>query len=134
MKIYFDENFPPNIAKAINILEKNKDIDVLNITDEFGHGIADDDWIPVVGSKGGIVVTQDHNIHRMRQQRELYREHNLGLVVIKPPSKTGYKYWEQVRLIIKEWEKIIKTASRSKRPFGYILKARSSKLIDLDEI
>jgi hypothetical protein len=134
MKIYFDENLPPKIARGLNILKYRDDIEVLNIVDEFGRGSADEEWIPRVGMEGGVVVTQDRNIHRIRQQRELYKECNLGIFLIKPPSKTGYKYWELVRFIIDRWDMITEMTGRTKRPFGFILKARSFNPINIDEM
>ena len=40
MKIYFDENFPYQIAKALTILEEPSQevVTVLNVSEEFGRG------------------------------------------------------------------------------------------------
>jgi len=131
MIFFFDENFPPAIAKALNILQAQKPeekIEVLNISDEYGKGIADEDWIPKVGKRNGIVVTQDLNIQRTRQQRDLYRQHNLAVVFIKPPSKKGYTYWEQVKEIFSNWDIIKAEIKKAKKPCAFIIRPRSSKI------
>jgi len=81
MKFFFDENFAPPIARALNVLETHSDDEVLNIIDVFDRGVADEEWIPFVGEEDGIIITQDYNIHRIRQQRELYIKYQLGLFV-----------------------------------------------------
>jgi len=90
MKFYVDENITPNIAQALAILQNprsNEGIEVFTIKDKFGKGTPDEEWIPKVAAEDGIVITQDLNIHRVRQQRELYRQYGLGVVFFKPPKK-----------------------------------------------
>lgn len=47
MIIYLDENIPPNLAKALNLLQEslnhknNTDIKVLSTVDVFGTGVKD---------------------------------------------------------------------------------------------
>lgn len=134
MKYYFDENFPPQIAKALQILQSPKmeeNVEVLNISDVFGKGASDEEWIPEIALQEGTVVTQDLNIHQTRNQRELYRSHKLGVVFLKPPSKRGYSYWELVEKIFASWFEIKKTTNTAKRPFAYIIRARSKRLEEL---
>ena len=59
MKYYFDENFPPQIAKALQILQSPKmeeNVEVLNISDVFGKGASDEEWIPEIALQEGTVV------------------------------------------------------------------------------
>ncbi len=134
MTFFFDENFPPAIARALNVLQAQKPeegIKVLNISEEFGKGMADEDWIPKVSERDGIVITQDLNIQRTKQQRDLYREHNLAVIFIKPPSKTGYTYWEQVEEIFSNWSKIKEEMKKAKKPCAFIIRPRSNKIESL---
>ena len=134
MKIYFDENFAYQIPKALNILQKpcdDEEIEVYSISEIFGRGAKDEDWIPKVAEEAGIVITQDLKIQYTKQQRELYNQYNLGAVFLKPPSKKGYKYWEQVTKIFISWESIKEIALNGKRPFSYIIRPRSKKLEEL---
>ena len=131
MKIFFDENFPPQIAKALQILQSprtEEDVEVYNIADYFGQGVSDENWIPEIAKKNGIVITQDLNIHRSRNQKELLKNSGLRIVFFKPPSNKGYTYWEFVENVIKNWNDIKKTSRKNKDPFAYVLRPRSSKL------
>ena len=101
MIIYIDENFPPQLAEGLDILSKPlfSNIEIKSIKNAFGQGCKDEDWIPVAGNQGAVVITQDLNINNTRSQRELYRKSKLGVFFFKPPSKKGYRYWEMVEQI-----------------------------------
>lgn len=88
MKIYIDENLSPHIAKGLDILEKplGEGFEVLSISEIFGRGAKDEDWLPQIGRENGVVITQDLNIQRSKQQRELYKKHNVG-VFFRPLPK-----------------------------------------------
>lgn len=128
MRFYFDENIAPRIARALAILTEAEPIEVYSTIDVFKRGAPDEEWIPKVGAKNGIVITQDLNIHRTRQQRELYRKHGVGVVFFKPPKKHGYSYWEMLTHILSSWPDIVQTVEKAERPFAYIIKPRSKKL------
>ena len=130
MKVYFDENFPPQIAKALQILHSGKNregIKVLNVSDVYGRGADDDRWIVEVAKKNGFIVTQDLNIHRSRQQKEIYVNSGCGIIFIKPPSKTGYTYWQFVHRIFCRWNDVVAICKKKKPPFALILRPNSMK-------
>ena len=131
MKFYFDENITPQIARALALLQKprqKEQVDIYTIRDVFGKGARDEEWIPKVAKEEGIVITQDFNIQRTRHQRKLYRQHGLGVVFFKPPSKTGYDYWTMIQKIIEAWPAIKDVARNQKKPFAYVIRPRSKKL------
>ena len=129
MKIYIDENFPRPLAEGLNVLEipNNDGFEVIALIDEFGVGAKDQDWIPLVGDEGGVVITQDLRIQRTRQLKELYMQHGLGIFFFKSPSKTGYSYWEMVEQAIKRWKELKDLAKNTPHPFAYRCTSRSSK-------
>jgi hypothetical protein len=129
MRLYVDENITPNIAQALAILQNprvQENIEVFTIRDEFGPGTPDEVWIPKVATKDGIVITQDLNIHRVRQQRELYRQHGLGVVFFKPPKK-GYQYWDLVEFYIKRWKVVKEEVKKLNKPFALVVTPKSAK-------
>ncbi len=134
MKIYFDENIPPQIANALNILQSpfaHENIEASNLSDVFGRGSRDETWIVKIANENGVVITQDLNIQRTRHQRELYRKYQMGVIFLKPPSKKGYTYWQMVEKIIISWSDIKQAARKTKKPFAYIIKPRSKKMEEL---
>lgn len=129
MKFYVDENITPNIAEALAILQNpriRENIEVFTIREQFGQGTPDEVWIPKVAAKDGIVITQDLNIHRVRQQRELYMQHGLGVVFFKPP-KNGYQYWDLVEFYIKRWKVVKEEVKKLNKPFALVVTPRSEK-------
>ena len=132
MKIYIDENLSPHIAKGLDILEKplGEGFEVLSIGEIFGRGAKDEDWLPQIGQENGVVITQDLNIQRSRQQRELYKKHNIGVFFLSAPSRNGFSYWEMVAHIVNRWQDIKKKSRKSLRPFAY----RCTTKKDFEEI
>ena len=132
MIIYIDENMSPFLARGFNILQEplnlklKEPIMVRSIKDEFGMGAKDEDWIPLAGEQKACVITQDYNINRIRHQRELCKQYNLGMFYFRPPSKNGFTYMDMLKLMVKHWEEISKKATREKRPFSYKVTQKGS--------
>jgi len=126
MTFYIDENISPTLAEPFNILQRELNdrsrygsITVTSVIVEFGEGTADEIWIPLAGQGDACIITQDYNIHKKRRQRELCEENGLGMFYLRPPSKTGYKYWDMVKVLVTHWEQMNKIALRESRPFAY---------------
>lgn len=132
VKIYIDENMPPQLAKGLNELQRpqnSKDgieIEVLSIKEVFGQGARDEDWIPQLGKEQSIVITQDFNIQQTKHQRELYLESGVGIFFFRAPSKGGFRYWDFVKKVINEWENIKKIIRNNDVPFAYRASSRKS--------
>ena len=131
MKIYIDENMPPQLADGLSILEKpnNEGVEVYSIRKEYGRGILDEDWIPQVGQVSGIVITQDSKMQRIKSQFRLLKEYRLGIFYLIPPGKKGYTYWEMVEKIIHNWQEIKQIVRRNKPPFAFRITARKIEKI-----
>ncbi|WP_034261057.1 PIN-like domain-containing protein [Altibacter lentus] len=139
MIVYIDENLAPVLASGFNILQAplnfrhklKEPIEVRSIKKEFGEGAKDEDWIPKLSSGKDCVITQDYNINRIKEQRQLCEKFNIGMVYFRPPSKNGFEYWDMVSMLVKHWPEIIKKATKEKRPFSFKVTSRSSKLEEI---
>jgi hypothetical protein len=131
MKIFIDENMPPQLADGLSILEKpnNEGVEVYSIQKEYGRGILDEAWIPQVGQVNGLVITQDYKMQRIKSQFRLLKEYKLGIFYLIPPGKKGYTYWEMVEKIILNWQEIKQIAKRNKPPFAFKITARKIEKI-----
>ncbi|MGE5479928.1 MAG: hypothetical protein ACM3U1_05820 [Chloroflexota bacterium] len=133
IKIYIDENLPPQFAQAFNIIQSHLNnqesipIDVLSIKEEFGKGALDEDWIPVVGKQEGIVITQDLNIQHIRHQKELYNKSNVGVIFLKSPN-SGLTFWEMFKRLVRLWDEIKHTVRKHKPPFAFIQRSKDKGL------
>jgi hypothetical protein len=131
MIIYIDENMPSSLARGFNILQTPESkkftipLEVRSIKDDFGSGVQDEEWIPAAGENDSCIITQDINIHRIKHQRVLCEQYNLGMFYFKPPSKNGFKYWDMLSLLVKHWPDIITIAFKEKKPFAFQVSSRS---------
>jgi hypothetical protein len=123
MRFYLDENLPSQLAEALNILDKDNEI--FSTVNEFGRGQPDEFLIPEIAKEKAVLFTQDFNINRIKEQRNLVIQEELIIFFLRPPSKSGFSYWELVKIIFKFWEEIVKHAKQSKRPCAYIIKPKS---------
>jgi hypothetical protein len=132
MKIYIDENMPPQLAEGLSILERpnNEDVEVYSIQKEYGRGIRDEDWIPQVGQVNGVVITQDTKIQRVRSQYPLLKKYKLGIFYLIPPGGRGYTYWEMVERIINNWFEIKNLSRKHKTPFAFRITSRKIEKIE----
>ena len=129
MRIYFDENFSHRIASGMGEFQKARPTEAVTVIwcpDEFERGAADEEWIPRVASKHGVVLTQDLNIHRTRAQWELCQLNKIGIIFFKPP-KAGWDHWVIVREVVNRWEEIKRIGATQKRPFGFVIKHRKKQ-------
>jgi len=131
MKIYIDENMPPQLAEGLSILEKpnNEGVEVYSIQKEYGRGVLDEDWIPQVGNANGVVIAQDSKMQRIKSQYRLLRDYKLGIFYLIPPGKRGYTYWEMVERIILNWQEIKGLTHKNKPPFAFKITSRKIEKI-----
>ena len=132
MIIYIDENMSPYLARGFNILQTPEnvklgtEIEVKSIKDAFGQGTKDEDWIPIAGESNSCIITQDYSIKRIKHQQKLCEQYNLGMFYFRPPSKSGFTYWEMLRLMVKHWPSISKISIDKDRPFTYKVTSRGN--------
>lgn len=130
MIIYIDENMPYHLARGFEILQKpenvklNQNIEVKSTIDAFGRSYQDEEWIPMAGKNEACIITQDYNIRRIRHQKELCDKYKLGMIYLRPPSKTGFTYWKMIGVLHKNWPEICKIVLSQKRPFAYEISAQ----------
>lgn len=130
MTIYIDENLSPLLAKGFHLLQRpltenwENPVIVKSIIEEFGTGVQDEDWISHVGLQGSCVITQDYNLQRIRHQRILSEQAQLGMFYFRPPTKKGFRYWDMVRIMVKHWPEILKIIEHEDRPFSYQMTSR----------
>lgn len=126
MIIYFDENFPPHLARGFEILQKPESqkmklqTEVRFLPDIFGRGAKDEHWIPEIGKNEDCIITQDVNITRRKHELELYRQNKIGLFLLRGPSKkAGLKIWDMVLALAKNWPELLDKAHNYNKPFAF---------------
>jgi hypothetical protein len=124
-KIYLDENLSPYVAQAMQLLCRGyfNEVEVYSTVTVFGRGTPDEEIIPKIGAEGSILITRDFNIQRDRLQKQLLADHGLGVFFIRLPKRDD-RHWELVRLMVDQWEELIKKVNKTKPPFSFIIHPR----------
>lgn len=73
MKLLVDNDLPPRLAKALNVIFA-PDHEITALREKFGRSnLKDEEWIPKLGAEGGwAVLSADMNIARKRPSRQLF--------------------------------------------------------------
>lgn len=124
MKAFFDENFPPALAKGLDCFQqgsKSEGFEVCHVVTTFNRGIADEEWIPKVAQMHGVAITQDLRIQRTQHLNQLCQDNKLGVFFFKPPKKSPYKYWDMIKWVMHNWADIKELAGKTTKPFAYVI-------------
>lgn len=122
MLLLFDQNVPKKIAEGLKLLEqanyksKHK-ADVTHISLLNKDGISDEDVITSAGKLKATIVTFDADFKHKKHYYQLYKEHNVGILLFKS-SKNIINYWDNVVLIVSKWEELKERISKSNTPFA----------------
>jgi hypothetical protein len=129
MNLVFDENFSYRLSNALKELEVGHEdgVTVSHLEELCGRGQPDEEWIPKVADKKGIVITQDINIHKTRALNQICESHSLSLILFKTPKKKHYKYWEWVEIVIGKWRNIKEEVRSCRKRFVIEVSERSIK-------
>ncbi len=93
-------------------------------------GSKDPQWIPLVASRGWVIVTRDSNIQRRRAEVAAVRDHGARMVAIAGADARGT--WEQLEVLMVNWRRIEAWAEQP-GPFIYsITRTGAPRLIPLD--
>lgn len=99
------------------------------VADLLPAGMLDDAWIPVVGERGWVVITNDKRLRTRPAQAELAIQH--GLKVIHLYNSGHLTAWDQAVQLLARWQSIEeKTAVDRSGP--YWLSVRKTRVRNLN--
>lgn len=107
VKVLFDHNMPPIIAKALHVLVKEEGHEAWALRDKFPNNIADVDYFSVLGRDGDwVVISKDlKNAKRPPERAAILRSGVLALYLSK--SVQSKRVNEQAAIILWQWDKIV---------------------------
>lgn len=74
----------------------------------IARGMLDEEWLPVVGDSGRIVLMRDKRIRYRRPERERLMAH--GVKAFCLTGSGNQNRWDMLRLIVRHWDRIEETA------------------------
>lgn len=103
MRVKFDENISSRIVRALRALESDKAVEIGAVTEDYGQGRTDPDWMFRFRDDGGVaMVSGDHNILQTPVNLAAYTES--GLISFWPPTEwPKLKRFGQAAFVIMWW-------------------------------
>jgi hypothetical protein len=119
LRFYADESVL-GVGKALATARRDLVHPGHPLVPELPLGVLDPDWIPVVASKGLVVILRDRHIRTKPVERDLLRRH--GLRAFWLAGKRDMDTWHQLELLVRKWDLLEETITkRGSGPWFYAL-------------
>ena len=86
------------------------------LQNHFPPDTRDDDWMPVIGSRGWILVGHDRMHHRRSPERSAIEEYQMGCFYIWGGQALR---WEKMRCFLNAYDGIAEAIATTQKPFIY---------------
>ena len=111
MKVVFDENLSPALARALHALFVGEH-EVAHIRDKFGPKVDDSEWISVLSTEGRwVVISGDAKITKRKAEQAAFRNSRL-IGFFMAPALNGAKVTRQMQRLLALWDDIEIIAER----------------------
>ncbi len=114
MKIFFDEDAGTKVAQALAVLDIAT-VEYISNRRRIKKGTRDEDWLPIVGRGGFLLLSCNIGILEAEAQRDLLIRENVGVVFL-PGQATRLQL---LRLVLSKWEWLESIHENAPRPFAY---------------
>lgn len=121
MILFFDRNFGKTIPKVLQQIRRFP-FEVHYHQEYFAQGELDDVWLPTVGEKDWLVVTQDYSYHKNQSEIDAIRHYKIGCFYLWGAKATQ---WEMFRCLVRAVDRMIQVAEESPKPFIYVVRKNS---------
>jgi hypothetical protein len=92
LRYVFDANFSPALPEILRALE----IEAYGISERFGQGVEDTDWLPQLDPYGDILVTFDMHIRTRPAEAAALQQIGVSALFFGP-WWAGKQRWEQAQ-------------------------------------
>ena len=121
MNFFFDNNLPPDLARALNFLSKKQGHKVVPLRDKFKTNIVDVNWINTLKNEGNwVVISGDLRILRNPHERAAWLESGLTVFFLAK-GWANVSYWVKAWKLVKWWPEVISQAKMIKSGTSFII-------------
>jgi len=107
VKVLFDHNMPPAIARALHELVKGDGHEVFPLKDKFPADISDIDYFTCLSrEKGWIVISKDTKQAKRQAERDVIMRSGV-LVFYLRPAVQKQRINQQAATIIWQWDRML---------------------------
>jgi len=118
---FFDRSIGTGIPKALREYLKPPGIDVEYHQHWFDLAEQDDVWLPQIGAWNWLVIGQDYSYHERPTELHAIKTYKVGAFYLWGAEEPK---WETLRVFAKAYDKIIRAAEISIKPFAYSVDRR----------
>ena len=123
MILFFDRNTGTAIPRALKEHLKPPSVEVEYHQLHFDQQEQDDVWLAQVGSRGWFVVGQDYRYHERPSELAALTAHSVGVFYLWGAEAPR---WETMRVFARAYDRIIRAAQNTPRPFLYRVDRRGA--------
>ena len=107
VKVLFDHNMPPAIARALHELIKNDGHEAFALKDVFPANISDIDYYTKLGKEGNwVVISKDVAQAKRRAERDVIMRSGVMVFYLRPAVQKQHIN-QQAATIIWQWDKML---------------------------
>lgn len=133
MKVFFDNNMPPLLAKALAILSEQDGNEVVHLKERFPDrdNIGDQEWLQDLldTDERWVIISTDYNMHYFAQAKEALRRKFTFFYLTgawrDAPS------WTKTVQCVRMWKNMLEFAE--KEPGEYKLPITGTKIISIEK-
>lgn len=112
--LFFDRDVGTALPRALNVLRLPTPVEFHQ--DHFPGDSQDDVWMPIVGSRGWILIGHDRMHHRRDPERSAIRDYSMGCFYIWGSQA---RRWEKMRCFLNAYERVLEAIDATPKPFIY---------------
>ena len=120
--LFFDRDVGTALPRALNVLRLPTRVEYLQ--NHFPIDAQDDEWMPIIGSRGWVLIGHDRMHHRRSPERSAIQEYGMGCFYLWGAQA---RRWEKMRCFLNAYERILEAIETTPKPFIYRIN-RASRL------
>lgn len=112
--LFFDRDVGTALPRALDVLRLPTQVEYLQ--NHFSIDAQDDEWMPVIGSRGWVLIGHDRMHHRRSPERSAIQEYGMGCFYLWGAQA---RRWEKMRCFLNAYERILEAIETTPKPFIY---------------
>jgi len=129
VNFFFDNNLPPQLARALNELITPEGHSVSHLRDRYRPNMSDVDWLTALArEKDGpwIIVSGDMRISRNKAERKAWLDSS-HIIFFLSKGWTNIEPYTQLSKLIKIFPEIVSQAEQARPGDGFIIAPTANK-------
>ncbi len=112
--LFFDRDVGTAFPRALDVLRLPTPVEYLQ--NHFPADAQDDEWMPVVGCRGWILIGHDRMHHRRFPESSAIQQYEMGCFYLWGAQA---RRWEKMRCFLNAYERILEAIDTTPKPFIY---------------